>query len=154
MLPLSRNGGTQCDGVSDVTEDCNEQTCPDWSEWSDWTQCTQTCGGGQKSRQRDCLLNYERGSNDFGCIGEADETAVCNADPCPAWTEWIDWTECSATCGGGVQVRARDCVLPRERIAGCAGDKDQSRESNTDICPAWTNWTNWTECSTTCGGGP
>ena len=88
VLPASRNGGTQCAGPSDVTEDCNKQTCPDWSEWSDWTQCTQTCGGGQKSRQRDCLLNYERGSNEFGCNGESDDTAPCNSDPCPVWTDW------------------------------------------------------------------
>ena len=92
VLPKSRNGGIQCKGAPEITEDCNEQKCPDWTKWSEWTQCTKTCGGGQKSRQRDCLLNYERGSNDFGCIGESDETTQSNTDRCPVWSDWNDWT--------------------------------------------------------------
>ena len=136
-----------------MTEDCNEQECPKWSEWSNWTPCTQSCGGGQKTRQRDCLLNYQRGSNDFGCVGDSDETVSCNEQKCPIWTEWSDWTDCSATCGGGEQSRVRQCVLPKERASGCNGDSEQSRKCKEEPCPVWTPWTDWTECSTTCGGG-
>ena len=66
---------------------------------------SKTCGGGERSRGRDCVLpSYQRGSNDLGCLGDSDEREACNEESCPVWTEWSDWTECPVTCGGGVQV--------------------------------------------------
>ena len=75
---LPKDGSApECDGDSEVTEQCNTQQCPDWSPWSEWTSCSLTCGGGSKSRQRDCVLDPVR-SNDYGCQGEDFETTDCN----------------------------------------------------------------------------
>ena len=155
LLPTKRNGQSGCFGDSEETMVCGMGACPDWGEWSDWTVCSKSCGGGQTSRYRNCLLqDYTKlGDNSLGCVGETDQVLDCNTKVCPIWTDWGVWTECSATCGGGSQVRSRDCVLPLERVAGCIGPKDEERTCNSNTCPIWTDWTEWSECSATCGGG-
>ena len=77
----TRDSGPSCAGEAEVTEDCNTAACPAWSPWAPWTDCSATCGGGQRSRHRDCLLR-----SGLGCEGEADETASCNEAACPVWT--------------------------------------------------------------------
>ena len=39
-----------CVGESELTEDCNEQKCPAWTDWTEWTVCTKSCGGGKRSK--------------------------------------------------------------------------------------------------------
>jgi hypothetical protein len=141
---------TPCSGPTDITEICNEQTCPAWTQWTDWTPCTKSCGGGKKSRKRDCIVPTRDAA--AGCVGPADETADCSPDACPVWTEWTDWTACSASCGGGLQTRNRECVLPKG-AAGCSGSPAESRTCSEQDCPVWTAWTPWTQCTVSCGGG-
>ena len=81
------------------------QTCPEWNPWSEWSPCTKSCGGGERARARDCVLpSYGRGSNELGCLGEGVEREQCSTEVCPVWTEWGDWTPCTVSCGGGLQV--------------------------------------------------
>ena len=141
---LPKAGGLQCNGPTDITETCNPQACPVWGQWTDWTACSRSCGGGKKSRKRECSVP--------GCVGDTEETADCNTDVCPVWTDWTEWTECSASCGGGRQARTRECVLPKG-VAGCSGQPAESRACNSQECPVWTAWTPWTQCTVSCGGG-
>ena len=126
------------------------QSCPIWTNWSEWSSCSASCGGGEQSRERECVL--PKGVS--GCIGDPEETRVCNPDVCPVWTDWTDWTECSATCGGGIRAKVRDCVLPDVRGAlQCPGSDKLTESCNEKSCPILTQWGDWTECSATCGGG-
>ena len=62
-------------------------------QWTDWSPCSQSCGGGQSVRTRDCVLPLERAQ---GCQGEARQTRECNDNVCPVWTNYTDWSACSA----------------------------------------------------------
>lgn len=54
------------------------------------------------------------------------------------YTEWAKWSDCSATCGGGSQVRSRNCTNPPPQHGGrnCVelGPANQTQECNTDPC--------------------
>ena len=54
------------------------------------------------------------------------------------YTEWTEWTDCSATCGGGFQARSRKCTNPPPQNGGknCVelGPANQTHECNTDPC--------------------
>uniref|UniRef100_H2Z1J6 Uncharacterized protein n=1 Tax=Ciona savignyi TaxID=51511 RepID=H2Z1J6_CIOSA len=55
-------GDLGCNGAIKDTLRCIElnitlPTCYVWEEWSDWSSCNRTCGGGFKSRSRECRMN-------------------------------------------------------------------------------------------------
>lgn len=45
------------------------------------------------------------------------------------WDEWIEWSSCSANCGGGNQERKRAC-----KTVACKGFAKESRNCNTAPC--------------------
>ncbi|CAH3121445.1 unnamed protein product [Pocillopora meandrina] len=74
------------------------------------------------------------------------------------FSEWSSWSECSASCGGGVHGRERTCTSPPPRHAGkdCKGESFETRTCNNEECAepgGYTDWSAWGECSVTCGGG-
>ena len=44
------------------------------------------------------------------------------------WTEWVDDTACSVTCGSGVLMQTRSCTNPSPANGGanCIGDEEQT----------------------------
>lgn len=64
------------------------------------------------------------------------------------YDEWGNYSECSATCGVGNQVRMRTCTNPVPQHGGkpCMGSHSESRECNTQPCPGTTVILYW--CST------
>ena len=53
---------------------------------------------------------------------------------CGTWTKWSD---CSHSCGGGLQHRERDCVPPKyQRDMSCENDKKESRLCRSEPCPS------------------
>lgn len=52
------------------------------------------------------------------------------------WSEWGPWSECTATCGGGMQYQTRTCTNPAPiyNAPGCTGNIIQSRPCNTGAC--------------------
>ncbi|XP_064611242.1 uncharacterized protein LOC135475322 isoform X2 [Liolophura sinensis] len=69
-----------------------------WGFWASWTPCSATCGGGQRSRSRDC----DRPSPSNGgaaCQGSSVETETCMPEECPSLLQghvhlgcWMDPT--------------------------------------------------------------
>uniref|UniRef100_A0A8C1UT84 ADAM metallopeptidase with thrombospondin type 1 motif 7 n=1 Tax=Cyprinus carpio TaxID=7962 RepID=A0A8C1UT84_CYPCA len=54
------------------------------------------------------------------------------------WDTWSEWSECTRTCGVGVQNAQRDCVNPVPKYGGkyCLGERRRYRTCNRDPCPA------------------
>merc|ERR1711962_1091728 len=92
--------GRPCSGDNLDTEECDLH-CPEWTEWAPWSSCSVSCGGGSRSRDRNCTLDSdsnglfarmgsERMSSIGGwptamtCPGEPSEMEPCGDEECPA----------------------------------------------------------------------
>ncbi|XP_063683660.1 low-density lipoprotein receptor-related protein 1-like [Bolinopsis microptera] len=53
------------------------------------------------------------------------------------WSEFGEWSVCSAECGGGSQSRSKTCTNPSPANGGqeCEGEDEESRTCNTEACP-------------------
>lgn len=51
------------------------------------------------------------------------------------WGEWGKFSECSRTCGGGVQIAERDCnnPVPKHKGRYCLGDRKKVQICNTKV---------------------
>ena len=52
-----------------------------WSEWTDFTECSESCGGGTKTRSRSCT-NPAPADGGAQCQGESSEEETCNTEAC------------------------------------------------------------------------
>lgn len=130
--------------------------------------CSVTCGTG--SRQ---VL--------FGCVERATQTTVpgdlcsftshpgpqveeCQSQPCPAFWDVGEWSECSKTCGPGFQYRQVICQQEQGHhgnstviVATSLCDNTEVPETTTvcqlKICSEWQIRSEWTQCSVPCGVG-
>lgn len=81
----------------------------EWTRWGRWVPCSKTCDRGRQTRIRLCTDDSAKGLP--GCLGNDFEWRVCNTVPCGAGP-WSRWTDCSKSCGGGVQTRTTTCKTP------------------------------------------
>uniref|UniRef100_A0A8C5MJV2 Uncharacterized protein n=1 Tax=Leptobrachium leishanense TaxID=445787 RepID=A0A8C5MJV2_9ANUR len=58
-----------------------------------------------------------------------------------SWGPWEAWSKCSASCGGGDQVRTRQCShhVHSGRVRPCPGDATQVLRCNSHACPGKNN---------------
>ncbi|KAM4677962.1 LOW QUALITY PROTEIN: SCO-spondin-like [Discoglossus pictus] len=103
----------------------------DWGPWGVWTSCSQNCGKGTQARFRECdSPSPQNGGHD--CLGDGQQQRDCQGVDCnekDPWSEWSPWSSCSVSCGGGEQIRVRECQ--REE---CAGKAMQSKTCNNQVC--------------------
>ncbi|XP_028911077.1 ADAMTS-like protein 1 isoform X1 [Ornithorhynchus anatinus] len=155
-----------------------------------WSSCTVTCGVGTQVRMVKCqvLLSFSQSVADLPideCEGPKPVTQrACYAGPCngePAeynpgepdllygglqdFEELYDWeyegfTECSESCGGGVQEAVVSCLNKQTRETADEGLCMTSRRPpqllkacSLEPCPARWEIGKWSPCSLTCGVG-
>ncbi|KAK3728739.1 hypothetical protein QZH41_002662 [Actinostola sp. cb2023] len=164
--PPPDNGGANCTGHTNETQQCSRPPCPihgNFTEWGNWTECTATCANGTQQRMRTCT-NPPPDNGGANCTGHTNETQQCSRPPCPIhgnFTEWGNWSECTATCGNGTQQRMRTCTNPPPAIGGanCTGSTNETQQCSRPPCPTapidgnFTEWSNWSNCTRTCGNG-
>uniref|UniRef100_A0A8C6UHK7 ADAM metallopeptidase with thrombospondin type 1 motif, 3 n=1 Tax=Neogobius melanostomus TaxID=47308 RepID=A0A8C6UHK7_9GOBI len=108
---------------------CNLQDCtqPQWIS-DGWEHCTKTCGSlGFQIRTVRCVQYLHDGTNRSihtkYCSGEKPESRrACNRGACPSQWRTGAWSECSVTCGEGLERRLVTCRIGDQ----CSGDKPET----------------------------
>lgn len=147
------------------SQSCNEHPCPidgGFTEWSDYSKCTKSCGNGTTSIYRNCT-NPAPQYGGKNCSGSFIVSYSCNTHKCPIdgrYTQWSSFTDCSKSCGSGIQSRHRNCTNPVPQYKGkdcnVLGLSTETLQCNTHYCPVdggFTNWSEFSNCSKTCGNG-
>ena len=103
-------------------------------------------------RSRNC-------SGDFPCplengVGSRAEKP-CFLGKCAYWSDWLEWSSCSESCGNSTRVRSRQCLGNYNFDQGCplTGSFTEDEFCNLGVCPYWSIWENWGACSASCGNG-
>lgn len=134
-------GGKTCPGPSRDSVVCNKLCCPvdgQFASWGSWGRCNKSCGGGTQNRRRRCSGRKCRGKR---CAGSSTQSRDCNQKCCAVngrLTPWGAWQSCTVSCGGGTQLRDRECRAPRCKGAPCNPRAQlwENRPCNRRSCPA------------------
>ena len=72
------------------------------------------------------------------CSCSGVETEACNNGPCPTWTDWSSWGDCSTNCDGGTQSRTRQCQNGQK--GDCPGSETDEQQCNLQSCEPFVFW--------------
>ncbi|XP_065641467.1 A disintegrin and metalloproteinase with thrombospondin motifs adt-1 isoform X4 [Hydra vulgaris] len=70
------------------------------------------------------------------------------------WSDWNNWSSCSALCGDGVMVRTRLCgntLYPVQCSHGAS--LNETKNCKIDCNGNWGFWGTWSTCSSSCESG-
>lgn len=161
--------GEGCVGETEEQQPCthNPACTPDadcvWEDWSEWSGCTCDCDGGQRTRDRK-VLTSPTGNGKLCEPMAKHEIAPCNTAPCgecvsAAWSDWGPFSECSATCSGGMKERSRhvwrEANQCGEPVVGLMQEYVLCNEDISCRTPRdceFGTWVDWSACSCTCDG--
>ncbi|XP_054880506.1 A disintegrin and metalloproteinase with thrombospondin motifs 20 [Poeciliopsis prolifica] len=142
------------------SKSCDSGPCPLWN-YGVWGECTQTCGGGRKTRLVVCQRPSGQRLNDYNCdvLDKPPDMEQCNLQSCPGAASWHrrPWKPCSVSCGRGTKQREIACVFQNQtqiKDAYCSHlTRPRAQKAcRARGCPAWKA-NRWRECSVTCGSG-
>jgi len=144
---------TEDDGESDNDDD-PPQDC-EYSDWEAWSECTDSCGGGSKTRTRGVKQEGENGGKECK-DSEKKQTEDCNSENCPVdcvISDWQEWSKCTPDCSGK-RSRPRT-IIQAAKYGGEACGETKEEESCDGVCTdcEFQDWSAWEDCSVTCGGG-
>ncbi|XP_068197686.1 ADAMTS-like protein 2 isoform X2 [Antennarius striatus] len=99
---------------------CGDRDCaPHWVE-QEWQQCNATCGRGVRQRQVVCAgldggVFKEFPESSCNQSHKPESSSSCFQRPCSKWFT-TSWSQCSKTCGSGIQVREVKCYQGEELV--------------------------------------
>ncbi|XP_063305191.1 thrombospondin type-1 domain-containing protein 4 isoform X1 [Pelobates fuscus] len=129
------------------------------------TECSATCGKGSRYPSFHCVNRntHEEVAESFcdPSMKPSAEEEPCNLFPCPAFWDIGEWSECSKTCGLGMQHRqilCRHVYANRTQTVQPHRCQQLEKPETTStcqmkICSEWQIRTEWTPCSVPCGVG-
>ncbi|MED6294069.1 Spondin-1, partial [Characodon lateralis] len=145
---MLKSDPTECTEELEQTEKCMLPECPMdcmVSEWSEWSECNKSCGKGHTIRTRmiklepqfggsscpetiqrkKCKIRKCRTKGGGGSKAKASGAVGCRLQP------WTSWTDCTISCGGGLQQRLR---VAKKRVKGICKDRREIRACNNEPC--------------------
>nr|XP_042905073.1 papilin [Parasteatoda tepidariorum] len=158
---------SQCD---DERKPSSHQSCTlgpcEGVEWivSDWSGCDGSCSPHMESREVHCATEdgvvFPNEACDANKIPELTRSCP-KSTMCEAMWHTSEWTDCSVTCGSGVQSRVVFCGAWEDNtVIKIDEDKcDPSKKFNdmqncsSEACQATWFTGPWNRCSVPCGGG-
>uniref|UniRef100_A0A672ZRF1 ADAM metallopeptidase with thrombospondin type 1 motif 20 n=1 Tax=Sphaeramia orbicularis TaxID=375764 RepID=A0A672ZRF1_9TELE len=71
------------------SKSCDSGPCPLWN-YGVWGECTQTCGGGRRTRLVVCQRPNGQRLNEYNCdiLDKPPDMEQCNLQPCPGSASW------------------------------------------------------------------
>ncbi|KFP07889.1 Papilin, partial [Calypte anna] len=147
---------------------CGQQACPQTKRWKtgEWGPCSATCGGGTQTRSVYCVAFDGQSSqgvvDNSECMAFAQQprsSQPCNIRQCATWSTG-PWSECSASCGEGVQTRTVTCRTQQGTQAQDFACLMEPKPSATqpclkENCIQEISWHvgDWGLCSKSCNSG-
>ena len=125
--------------------------------YGDWSVCSNTCGGGEQTRQARCEDKQTgRVVADTEC-GKKSGSIIrrCGQADCPTWVAG-SWSQCSVSCGVGERKRQVWCSQGGSRVSSDMCDREEvpttREECSVGTCGSWRPG-HWAPCSAQCGPG-
>ncbi|KAJ7392766.1 metalloendopeptidase [Desmophyllum pertusum] len=83
-------------------------------EWINgtWSGCSTTCGQGVRTRSLRCVRSDDKTpASDRACGTKIPDIERCQTKPCPSAWYTTPWSDCSKSCGRGLQTRVVICRM-------------------------------------------
>jgi len=172
IILSSQYGGTPCGDLYEY-QDCNTDPCPVScvvSEWGAWDLTCPACipegtAPPVRTKRRTVEVSAQYNGSDCPPLEKSEQCPIFYCPiPCE-YTPWTDYTDCTASCGGGIRSRRRAVKRPGSYGgAACTEPLYQQEPCSTQECPRdcvyyWSQWHSTNpldsnlECSAACGGG-
>ncbi|XP_076304354.1 A disintegrin and metalloproteinase with thrombospondin motifs 20-like isoform X1 [Tachypleus tridentatus] len=150
---------TKCKGEKPgkQSQHCFRRLCNyEWSV-SQWSQCSVSCGKGIQRREIMCLNESKDVVSKDNCeTPPPADVRKCNQPEC-VQRDWTDWSQCSFTCGQGIQIRYPRCLQSNITVndSECGKNIPEPATRSCSVKPCLFKWKkgNWSKCSATCGKG-
>jgi hypothetical protein len=158
IIRYAESGGYMCPNLTQK-QACGQTPCPvdcKLGNWTEFGECSKECGTGMKFRSRPVIDWPQHGGQECDAFQEGQ---LCNEFSCDAqctMEDWDDWSECSVSCGVGVQSREREVKVSRVDNQELCPHTHETKECFEGACPVHCevdNWGKWSRCNKECGGG-
>ncbi|KAM8880535.1 thrombospondin type-1 domain-containing protein 4 [Spinachia spinachia] len=135
------------------------------------TACSATCGSGRRQLLWGCVERVSETTVPADLCDPAleptNQEEVCSHQPCPAYWDVGEWSECSRRCGPGTQHRQVICrqvthvrtngtetsINAAEELCGSPDGPVTVSTCQLKICSQWETRSEWSPCSVPCGVG-